>query len=277
MAEPVKANAGAGPEACANCGRTIGKLEAAHLWNEQVVCAECHGKLAGAAAAGVAPHPIAVPASPPVVVYSSIVDGPRVSGLGVASLVLGLCAILFFCLPILPTALAGIGLVLGVAGWIVAATNRRTGVGMPIAGTIVCVVPLLLTALFWIGFLGAMGTAARRAAQAQVQAQRQAQAAATTQNNGGQVAGTGSGDNTAGDSFRLDRLLIVHEIPQGGPFDAYGFRRLDRILRINGDDAVRLSNRDPQAAAALVRQACQAHQPIEVRRGTKTMILRDAE
>jgi hypothetical protein len=39
---------------------------------------------------------------------------------------------------------------------------------------------------------------------------------------------------------------------------------------------VRLSNRDPQAAADLVRQACQAHQPIEVRRGTKTVILRDA-
>ena len=48
MAEPVKANAGAGLEACANCGRAIGKLEAAHVWNEQVVCADCHGKLAGA-------------------------------------------------------------------------------------------------------------------------------------------------------------------------------------------------------------------------------------
>ena len=44
-----------------------------------------------------------------------------------------------------------------------------------------------------------------------------------------------------------------------------------------GDDAVRLSNRDPQAAAALVRQACQSHQPIEVRRGTKIVILRDAQ
>ena len=278
MADPVITSAGAGLEACANCGRTIGKLEAAHLWNERVVCAECHGKLAGAQGGTVAP--------PPVVLYRSIADVPRTSGLGVASLILGLCALVFFCVPILPTALSLIGLVLGVAGWIVAATTRRTGVGMPIAGTIVCVAPLLLTVLVWIGILSVMGTAAKRAAlaqrqaqiQAQVQAQRQPQAAPVLQSNSdaGQAAGTGSGDHPIGDSFRVDRLLIVREVPKGGPFEAYGLRRLDRILRINGEDAVRLSNRDPQAAADLLRRACQSHQPIEVRRGTQTMILRDS-
>jgi len=285
MADPVKANADLGGEACANCGRAIGKLETAHLWNERVVCADCYGKLTGASAAAVAPPAMPMSGAPPVVVYSSIRDAPRTSGLGVASLVLGCCALVFICVPIVPTALAVIGLVLGIAGWIVAANTRRTGTGMPIAGTIVCVAPLLLTALFWIGFLGAMGTAARRAAQlqkqaqaqAQLQAQRQAQGAPPMQNNSGAPpVGSGAGNAFVGNSFRVDRLLIVHDVPRGEPFDAYGFRRFDRILKINGEDAVRLSNRDPKAAADLVRQACQSHQPIEVRRGAQTVTLRGA-
>lgn len=32
-------------DSCANCGRTIGKLEPAHLWQESVVCGECLGRL----------------------------------------------------------------------------------------------------------------------------------------------------------------------------------------------------------------------------------------
>ena len=32
-------------ETCKNCCRTIGQLEQAHLWQEQVVCQECHGRL----------------------------------------------------------------------------------------------------------------------------------------------------------------------------------------------------------------------------------------
>lgn len=33
-------------ETCANCGEKVGKLEAAYLWREQVVCAACHARLA---------------------------------------------------------------------------------------------------------------------------------------------------------------------------------------------------------------------------------------
>lgn len=36
-----------GMETCANCGRTIGNLEAAHLFGDKVVCASCRGILAG--------------------------------------------------------------------------------------------------------------------------------------------------------------------------------------------------------------------------------------
>lgn len=32
-------------ETCANCGEAIGKLEPAHVWREQVVCAACHARL----------------------------------------------------------------------------------------------------------------------------------------------------------------------------------------------------------------------------------------
>lgn len=35
-------------DTCANCGTGIGKLETPHLWREQVVCAPCYGRLAGA-------------------------------------------------------------------------------------------------------------------------------------------------------------------------------------------------------------------------------------
>jgi len=34
------------PEACANCGEKIGKLETPHLWNDHIVCAGCALKLA---------------------------------------------------------------------------------------------------------------------------------------------------------------------------------------------------------------------------------------
>ena len=34
-----------GQDKCANCGRTIGKLETPYVWQNQVVCAECEKRL----------------------------------------------------------------------------------------------------------------------------------------------------------------------------------------------------------------------------------------
>lgn len=34
-------------ETCANCGRVIGKLETPMVWQENVVCPECFGRLSG--------------------------------------------------------------------------------------------------------------------------------------------------------------------------------------------------------------------------------------
>jgi hypothetical protein len=33
------------PETCLNCNRSIGQLETAHVWREQIVCVECLGRL----------------------------------------------------------------------------------------------------------------------------------------------------------------------------------------------------------------------------------------
>ncbi len=66
------------------------------------------------------------------------VDQPRrSSSLGIASLVLGILALLVCWVPFLGTIslpLSGLGLLLGLVGLIVAATRRGAGVGFPIAG-----------------------------------------------------------------------------------------------------------------------------------------------
>ena len=43
-------------ETCENCGRTIGRLERACVWDDQTVCVECHGHLSASG-----PSPDAVP------------------------------------------------------------------------------------------------------------------------------------------------------------------------------------------------------------------------
>lgn len=71
-------------EHCANCDEAIGRLEPAHLWNDQVVCARCYRKLNGTAqvppTAPVAPA-LAPPAVAPAVwVPPSARPDPTVAG-----------------------------------------------------------------------------------------------------------------------------------------------------------------------------------------------------
>jgi hypothetical protein len=42
-------------EQCSNCGRVIGNLETPNIWQQHVVCAECHERLAATSAAAQAP------------------------------------------------------------------------------------------------------------------------------------------------------------------------------------------------------------------------------
>jgi hypothetical protein len=81
-------------ESCANCGARIGDLETPAVWNDRIVCGPCYARLA--------PVPLAYsgpPQAAPTFFMHSTPTGPRVSGLGTASLVLGLVGLVFFCVP----------------------------------------------------------------------------------------------------------------------------------------------------------------------------------
>lgn len=108
-------------EHCENCGRAMGKLERGYIYEGQVVCKQCNESLR---------HPLYV------------TQTKSVSGLGIAALVLGLIACLGCWIPMcgifsLPFAILG-GL-FGIIGIIIAKLKKKSYVGLPIAGTIVCV------------------------------------------------------------------------------------------------------------------------------------------
>jgi putative nucleic acid binding protein len=68
------------------------------------------------------------------------------SGLGIAALVLGIIALPFSWVPFCGLAavpVAGVGLILAVVGFIVSKTGGRSGVGMPVAGGVVCLLGIL--------------------------------------------------------------------------------------------------------------------------------------
>jgi hypothetical protein len=79
-------------------------------------------------------------------------------GLGIPSLILGMIAFLFSWIPLvglLSMPLSGLGLVLGIAGLVVAIIQRGRGMGFPIAGFAVSLVALVI-GVFWLGLLGAV-------------------------------------------------------------------------------------------------------------------------
>jgi hypothetical protein len=81
---------------------------------------------------------------------------PRdVSVLGIISLVLGLLGLplsLIPCLNVLGLPLVGLGLLLGIIGFFVAQMGKKSGIGFPIAGSLVCLVGLMVS-LAWIGLM----------------------------------------------------------------------------------------------------------------------------
>ncbi len=108
-------------EHCENCGKVIGGLEQAYVYEGRVVCHQCNETLR---------HP------------TYVTQTKSVSGLGIAALVLGLIACLGCWVPMcgifsLPFAI--LGALFGVIGIIIAKLKKKSYVGLPIAGTIVCV------------------------------------------------------------------------------------------------------------------------------------------
>jgi len=108
-------------EHCENCGKVIGELEQAYLYEGKVVCHQCNEALR---------HP------------TYVTQTKNVSGLGIAALVLGLIACLGCWIPIcgifsLPFAM--LGALFGIIGIIIAKLKKKSYIGLPIAGTIVSV------------------------------------------------------------------------------------------------------------------------------------------
>jgi hypothetical protein len=82
-------------------------------------------------------------------------DSPKsVSGLGIASLSVGVAGLLlaiipFPCIGIVGLPIGGIGLILGIIGLIVALSGQREGVGLPISGSVVSLLACVAAAISW--------------------------------------------------------------------------------------------------------------------------------
>jgi hypothetical protein len=145
-------------EACANCGRQIGKLETPCVWNDSIVCSKCRALLENAVETAPTMRNGATPRLP-------------VSGLGIASLALGICSVPLAMIPLIGAiALVplGTGVIIGFFA-LLAAIRRKCAPAFPVAGMTVCVVGMLLVA-FWAGVMfmpGALAKAHKLAATAQ--------------------------------------------------------------------------------------------------------------
>ncbi len=64
---------------------------------------------------------------------------PESKGMSIASMVLGICGLVAWCIPLLGYPVSIVGLILGILG------RKKGGKGMAMAGIILCVITLLLT------------------------------------------------------------------------------------------------------------------------------------
>ncbi len=124
-------------EVCQNCGRTIGNLETRHLFNGQIVCPECDGKLR-------LPRSTAPPGQNVVV---NVPDAKRLNAFGLVSVVLGIIASLSCWIPFvgclaIPVGL--IGMLFAFIGAVVSLAGRRTDAGFPFAGGVLCIIAVYI-------------------------------------------------------------------------------------------------------------------------------------
>jgi len=128
---------------------------------------------------GPRPHPTPPPPKPRHVSHKAAraktPDAPKgTNGLGIAALVLGIIAALTCWIPfigLLSMPLAILGLLFGIIGLLISLIGRKSGVGLPVSGSIVCVVALFVA-------IASTGTAAEAIDQALEEA-KQASAEST--------------------------------------------------------------------------------------------------
>ncbi len=126
----------------------------------------------------------------------------RGSSLGMASLVLGVIAFTICWIPflgILGIPLSGLGVFLGLVGLVVAATRKGSGIGFPIAGTLVCGIALIVA----ISLNYAIAEGIDQAGKSYAEARRQAEL-----------------DNQIGASSRFDLQHASETAPHDGQSDA---------------------------------------------------------
>ena len=90
------------------------------------------------------------PQPAPVHVAVTLPQEKKVSGLGIAALVLGIIACLTAWIPmigVISLPFSGIGVLLAIIGFIVAARSKTTGKGMIVSGLAVCLVAVALVFL----------------------------------------------------------------------------------------------------------------------------------
>jgi membrane-bound ClpP family serine protease len=101
----------------------------------------------------------------------------RANGLGIASLILGIIACLGSFVPfcgLIPTLFFGIiGIILGLVGLLAAKSDKRTGVGFPIAGVLTCATAIVVGLVITFLFAAAAANSANQAQQRIQQQQRQ--------------------------------------------------------------------------------------------------------
>lgn len=159
-------------ETCGNCHRLIGALEEGFVWKDNIVCRECYERLSDAErpAPSTPVAPEAAPSQAPSAVYIQQ-SSKSTSGFGIAALVLGILACLTCWIPfigILSIPLSGLGLLFGIIGILVSAIGGKSTLGMPIAGSAVSLIALVIAIVSTGVIVAAAGTAsevAERAAQ----------------------------------------------------------------------------------------------------------------
>jgi general secretion pathway protein G len=129
-------------ETCANCGRSIADSEQRYFDNNRLVCGQCLAILRPP------------PPPPGALGYAGGYQqqNKSVSGLGIAALVLGILGVLVAWVPfcgIVAIPVAAIGLILGIIA-IVMARSSQTGMGLPIAGTTLSAIAILLQGVWWV-------------------------------------------------------------------------------------------------------------------------------
>jgi len=158
-----------GVRVCDECGSTIPAAEWHPSADGRDLCVRCTAaaqlappwpRASHAAVPGRAAMP--APAPSPPTRQTVIVRAPReksVNGLGIAALVLGIVATLTCWVPFLGMVslpLAGLGAAFALIGFLVAAIGRRSGVGMPISGGVVCLVAIVVQVLMTGGMVAAL-------------------------------------------------------------------------------------------------------------------------